>query len=126
MGYYSTLVSQPRIKTHLTEEQFFKKWDELKASLIGTVDEGFLDQYDWKTDKKEGSFTWYYLELEDWHSKHYADEALAEFISEVIAEGERCLLEFNGEDGCNWGYYITKGSVKEIEYVKMVDGKRIE
>ena len=126
MGYYSTLIAQEPVKTALTKEEFFERWEKAKESLVGTEDEGYLDEYKWEVWKEEGGFTWYWLDMEEWYAKHYADEHLAKFISEVIVDGEKSLLEFNGEDGINWGYYITKGSVKEIEYVKMVDGKRIE
>ena len=127
MGYYSTLIAQKPVKTSLTEKEFFEKWEKAKESLAGDKEsEGYLDMYNWEVWKRDGEFTWYYLEMEEFYAKHYADEALAVFISEVIADGEKCLLEFCGEDGFNWGYYITKGSVKDIEYVKMVDGKPIE
>ena len=80
----------------------------------------------WLPGKKEPDCLWFELDCEEWYAKHYADESLAEFISQVIAEGTYCVLEFQGEDGAWWGYYITKDSVKEIKYVRMVDGKLIE
>lgn len=127
MGYYSTLTRCDAVKVvGMTEEQFRKKWKEKVESL--DANEGHLDFYDWLPGKKDPGCLWFNLECQDdeWYAKHYADEELAEFISEVIAEGTYCVLEFQGEDGAWWGYYITKDSVEEIEYVRMVDGKLIE
>jgi hypothetical protein len=126
MGYYSTLTRCDPVKVvGMTEEQFRKKWKE-KIELLDDDHEGYLDFYNWLSGKKEPDCLWFELNCEEWYAKHYADRKLAEFISQVIAEGTYCVLEFQGEDGAWWGYYITNGSVKEIKYVRMVDGKLIE
>jgi hypothetical protein len=48
----------------------------------------------------------------------------------VIAEGEYSILKYadTDGDGGHWGYYITRGSVKDIEYVRrrLVDGVPID
>ena len=126
MGYYSTLTRCDPVKVvGMTEEQFRKKWKE-KIESLDDDHKGDLDFYNWLPGKKEPDCLWFELDCEEWYAKHYADESLAEFISQVIAEGTYCVLEFQGEDGAWWGYYITKDSVKEIKYVRMVDGKLIE
>jgi hypothetical protein len=82
-----------------------------------------LEIYKWEFYKGR-----WYLEVEndEWFNKHYADKELAEFVSRVIDEGEKTTLEFVGEDGEQWGYYIERDKVVPIEYVKMVEGKRLD
>lgn len=124
MGYYSTLLNQPMIKSSLTEKEFMEEWEKAKQELIGSYLEGFLDFYRWEHIGKNV----FYLELEDgdtW-AKHYADSQLVKFIASVIADDEQCLLEFYGEDGNQWGYLISKDSVRDVDYVKMVDGVVID
>lgn len=125
MGYYSTLIRCDDIKTTLSKEEFMRKWIETVRETEGTDKEGYLF-YNWELSKEENGFRWFSIEMDEWFAKHYADRELAEFISEVISDDAKCILEFNGEDGVSWGYYITKNSVKEIEYVKLVDGKVLE
>jgi len=121
MGYYSELIRYDNVKTNLPVEEFYDRWEKAKQSLIGTDYEGDLDIYEW--EKNSNGFS---LKLEEWYAKHYGDWKLAEFISEVIAPSTSCILEFVGEDGFFWGYYITSGKVDEIQYVKMVNGQIID
>jgi len=124
MGYYSTLTQHDEVKTlPMTQEEFDKKWQE----FCNSKDENtkfYLEQYRWSRNEKDPDAAWFDIEMDDWYSKHYADDELAEFISQVIAEDAHCIIEFLGDDG-PWGYYITKGCVKNIEYARMVDGERI-
>jgi hypothetical protein len=125
MGYYSTPTRHDEVKTlRMTQEEFDKKWQEFCNSKGGD-DKFYLEQYRWCLNEKDPDASFFYIDMDEWYSKHYADEALAEFISQVIVDGAHCILEFLGDDG-PWGYYITKGIVKNIEYVKMVDGERID
>jgi len=121
MGYYSELIRYGVVKTDLSVEEFNCRWEMAKKSLIGTEREGYLDNYEWECHS-DG----FYLRMEEYFAKHYADRELADFISSVIAPGTECILEFVGEDGFFWGYLITRGKVDEIEYVKMVNGRRID
>jgi hypothetical protein len=125
MGYYSTMSRCDVVKTEMAKEEFMAKWNQAVEATKGTDDEGYLDFYQWDVSDEKDGFRWMEISMEEWYAKHYADDALAEFISSVIADGGFCLLEFQGEDGAWWGYYITKQSVKEIEYVRMVDGKLV-
>ena len=125
MGYYSTMIRHDDVKTlPMTEEGFKKKWEEFCASK-DEDSRSYLEQYKWVLNKRDPDASRFDIEMGDWYSKHYADEDLAGFVSQVIADDARCLIEFLGDDG-PWGYFITKGSVKEIEYVRMVDDKRID
>jgi len=126
MGYYSTLQRCDTVKTPLSVEEFMEKWNEAITSAIGTYEEGYLDFYIWKMDSDKDGLRWFSIDMEDWYAKHYADSGLAKFISSVIAPGASCILDFSGEDGGQWGYYIQAKTVKDIEYVRMVDGKPIE
>ena len=110
------------VKTPLTKDEFMEKWNQAVEATVGTDDEGYLDFYQWIVSDENNRFRWMEIDTDDRYAKHYADRKLAEFISQVIAEGTYCVLEFQGEDGDWWGYYITNGSVKEIEYVRRVDG----
>ncbi len=126
MGYYSTLQRCDRVKTFLSIEEFMNKWDEAVKSTVGTNEEGYLDFYTWRMEEEGNGRRFMSLDMDDWCSKHYADYKLAEFISRVIAPDASCILEFTGEDGGQWGYYIQAETVKDIEYIRMVDGKPIE
>ncbi len=127
MGYYSTLRLTPAIKTPLTEDEFRSAWQKANDELVGTYLEGYLEIYNWEFEGKENGYSRFQLSIEadDW-TEHYASLKLAYFISSVIAEGEKCILEFLGEDGELWGYYISRNLIKEIEYIKMVDGKPLD
>jgi len=128
MGIYSTLERCDDIKVvGMTEENFRNKWKK-KIESLDEDRKGYLDFYEWSITQKEPDCLWFSLgcEDDDYYAKHYADRDLADFISTVIAEDSVCLLEFSGDDNSLWGYYITHGSVKEIEYVRMVDGKLID
>lgn len=120
MGYYSTLTECSGFKvTGMTWDEFQEKWKKIADG------DCYLSNYHWgKLNEQDPDSMHVYLECDECYSKHYSDEKLAQFISEVIAESDHCILEFLGEDG-PWGFYITKGSVKDIEYAKMVDGERI-
>jgi hypothetical protein len=125
MGYYSTMVRHDEVKTlPMTEEEFKKKWEAFCASKNEDA-RLYLEQYKWVLNKRDPDAAWFDIEMDDWYSKHYADEDLAEFVSQMITDDAHCLIEFLGDDG-PWGYYVTKGSVKDVEYSRMVDGKRID
>jgi len=126
MGYYSTLRKCGTVKTPLSIEEFMNKWNEAINSAIGTDEEGYLDFYIWKMDSDEDGFRFFAIDMDDWSAKHYADRLLAKFISSAIAPDASCILEFSGEEGCQWGYYVQRETVKDIEYVMMVDGKPIK
>jgi hypothetical protein len=128
MGYYSTLTHWEEVKVdarEFTGVQFMEQWEK---AVKESKDPGYLDFYKWSLNEGDPDYLWFDLEVEDdeWYAKHYADRELAEFISRVIAKGASSVLEFVGEDNCQWGYYISRDSVKNIEYVKMVDGKPID
>jgi len=119
MGYYSTLSFERTIKTNRSQEEINTLWEKFKSEQ--PEDRAlFLEQYSFEKDT-DGTIR---LETEDYCSKHYSDGELAQFISTIIEEGH-FILEFVGEDNSVWGYYITPNSVKEIEYIRMVDGKLI-
>jgi len=130
MAHYMTLMKEPAFKvTGMTWEEFQEKWDRL---VKGDGRLTYLDIYHWerKPDKQDPDSFRVRLTCEIYYAKHYGDAKLAKFISTVIAEGESSILEFADTegDGGYLGYYITRGSAKEIEYVtkRMVDGKRID
>jgi hypothetical protein len=125
MGYYSEIIGLDPVETVLSKEEFCAKWEQAIKATEGTTKEGYLDIYSWDIEHKENGKLWFALGTTDGslEAKHYADRELAQFISSVIADGRFCILEFDGEDGERWGYYITVAVVKDIEYVRMVDGK---
>jgi hypothetical protein len=125
MGHYTTLIEEPAFKvTGMTWEEFEEKWKKF-------VDEDgkltYLDLYGWELSKQDPDALQVCLTCEERYAKHYDDEKLAEFISTVIAEGENCILEFadSDGDGGHWGYYIMRGEIKPLQYVRMVDGKPV-
>jgi hypothetical protein len=126
MGFYSTLQRSDTVKTLLSIEEFMNKWNQAIEAIKGTAEEGYLDFYIWKMDSDKDGFRFFSIDMDDRYAKHYADSELAEFISGVIAPGASCILEFTGEDGGQWGYYVQPETVKDIEYVRMVDGKPIK
>jgi|GEM_PF-2274204 len=128
MGYYSRIIGLDLVETDLSKEEFFAKWRKAIKATEGTSKEGYLDIYNWDIEHKENGKLWFTLGTTDGslEAKHYADKALAQFISSVIAGDAECMLEFDGENGERWGYYITAGMVKDIEYVRMVDGKPLD
>ena len=126
MGYYSTMSRHDSLPVRITKEEFYEKWNQAIEATKGTDNEGYLDFYEWDATREKDGAQWFDIEMDDWCAKHYADSELAKFISGVIAPGASCILEFTGEDGGQWGYYIQPETVKDIEYVRMVDGKPIE
>lgn len=120
------MIRHKEFKTALGEEEFRKRWEEARRVREKEEDDDWLDIYEWVLDRIEGNKMRATIKMDDWYAKHYADESLADFISQVIEEGDHSILEFCGEDGGTWGYYITRETVKEIEYVKMVDGQPID
>jgi len=130
MGYYSTITRIDSVWSKLPPDDFRKAWEKAIEKTQETDLEGYLNFYNFDISipmEKDGNLYYQYdLHMDDLTAKHYADRLLAEFIAGVIAQGEHCIIEFAGEDGTHWGYYITIGSVREIEYKKMVDGKPIE
>ena len=51
------------------------------------------------------------------------DEELVEFIGEVIDPEDHCTVEFDGEDGANWGWVILRDETHMIEHVQFVGGQ---
>jgi hypothetical protein len=127
MGHYTTLTEEPAFKvTGMTWEEFQQKW---KKFVEEDGECSYLDLYHWKreTSEQDPDALYVYMECDEHYAKHYSDAKLAEFISTVIAEGDHTILEYadTDGDGGHWGHYITRGSVKPLEYVRMVDGKPI-
>jgi hypothetical protein len=127
MGHYTTLTEEPAFKvTGMTWKEFQEKWDAL-VEEDGEC--SYLSLYHWRGEKSEQDPDALYVNMEcdEYYAKHYSDAKLAEFISTVIAEGDYAILEYadTDGDGGHFGYYITRGSVKPLEYVRMVDGKPI-
>ena len=54
--------------------------------------------------------------LQDYWDKFYDDELFAEKLSEAILEGQ-VDLQFNGEDGTQWCYRVSKNKVEELHSV---------
>ena len=54
--------------------------------------------------------------LQDYWGKFYDDELFAEMLSEAIVEGQ-VDLQFNGEDGTQWCYRVSKGKVEELHSI---------
>jgi hypothetical protein len=130
MGHYTTLTEEPAFKvTGMTWEEFQEKWDRL-VKEDGELT--YLDIYHWERGPNEQDPDSFHvcLTCDEYYAKYYSDAKLAEFISTVIAEGEYSILEYadTDGDGGHWGYYITRGSVKDIEYVRkrMVHGVPID
>ena len=124
MGYYSTM-DECNFVSNISAEEITKKWHEkLKENKDNYEDEGFEFR---ENGEKDGR---YQIEVvpwnEEYYGKFYEDEEIAKFISTVIAQGDYTILSFTGEDGAKWGYFIRLGKIRNIEYVAMVDGVKID
>jgi len=124
MGDYSELTGCSEITVKgMTWDEFQERWRKTVEDDGG--DESYLILYEWELNEKDPDALHIDLKCDVCFAKHYSTDKLAKFISEVIAEGSDCVLEFLGGEG-PWGFYVTKGSVKDIKYVRMVDGKQID
>jgi len=112
----------------LPEEEFRKRWEEFKKEVYehmydneyARTDDKYLDIYDWLAKKRDDGKTVYTVCMDEYYMKHYDMERLAEFISKVIDGNDSCILELVGEDGDLEGWYIRRGSVDQIKYVRMI------
>jgi len=112
----------------LPEEEFRKRWEEFKREVFGHMDnnecartyDGPLDIYDWLAEKRDDGKTVYTVCMDEYCTTHYYIGRLVEFISKVIDGNDSCILELVGEDGDLGGWYIRRGSVEPIKYVRMV------
>jgi len=84
-------------------------WYSIK--LVERDSEEGLNEYEVVPDGDEYYFKYNYIDL-----------ILAMFISTVIAEGEKCFIEFTGEDGYRWGFCVERGKIYELEYVRAKSG----
>ena len=115
MGYYS-MMEPCSFKSRLSQEEIEERFKAFLEAREG--DRGYLEFYSFRRFP-DGTVE-VVPEGGDYFAKHYASDALAEFISAVIAPGHHALLEFTGEDGERWGYLITPGRVEEVIYLRCV------
>ena len=122
MGYYATM-SYCEYNTKLSEKEF----DQVLS--------GFREKLKEKNESAYHSFITYefvyhlkdekgnpYINVvpggEDYYQKHYADDELAQFISQTTSEQVELL--FDGEDDCSWGHQISPRKIKNMEKVWQV------
>ena len=124
MGHYTTLTEGPSFRFAGTWEEFMEKW---RQRVKDDGEYSCLDLYDWELEKQDPDSIVVGLKCESYYAKHYSDRELAQFISTVIAEDDHTILEYadSDGDGGHWGYYITRGNIKPLEYVRMLDGKLV-
>jgi hypothetical protein len=115
MGYYSTM-DYCRFVTNKTVE-------EMSALILSKVDDpsiedsDYLDIYSFVIEEKiTQNLNLASVQVEDWCTKHYADEGLANIIKELISPGYYAILSFVGEDSQMWGFFITSEFVLDISY----------
>ena len=105
MGYYSTILEIPNIKSRKLKEVR----ELIKKAKSSTDFNSFEPYFLCNTELVKNS-----LELVDWNRKFYNDHLFAFAFKDFFVKGK---LIFNGEDSERWGYYFDgKGKVFELEF----------
>lgn len=127
MGYCSTMEGDVVFRSPF----LFEELKQLLSERKGLADDYIVEEAE--GDIRNGSSTYAIKPKDgDYYGKHYNDQELSEFISEVISLDDWAKLIFTGEDGEKWGYAIfhtnpfdigiNHWNISMIEYVAMVDG----
>ena len=118
MGYSSTM-NNCEFMSDLTLDDIKRKFDEFKHKVGNGK---FLD-YDFEYNGDN----WYEVvpHYGDYTMKHYNDKLLAIFLSSIIKPHTSAELQFVGEDGEHWGWYIESFKLKKM-YVEWKRSERYE
>ena len=108
MGYYSTLTFHGQA-SKINKEKLKKLNKSLKQDPPPF--EGFNNTK--ITFDKNGNID---IDMDDYFRKFADGEKFAQELAKVIEEGE-VAIEFTGENGERWGYWIENGKVEPLAYI---------
>jgi len=91
-------------------EQFIR--EEKRKSESPVAGPAYLEIYCFRVEQGYASFD----PGDAWCAKHYADNLLAKFVSQIIRPGSRTSMEFLGEDGSRWGYAVERSAIHPLKY----------
>jgi len=112
LGYYSDMSYA--INGAVCDRQKVKELEDYFADIENHDVYGFYEVKLSLSENGKLKDIW----LGEYYAKFYDDRLFVDKLSHCLIEGN-VKVEFVGEDGDKWGYFVSPGHIEEIIYVPM-------